>query len=863
VPGDVSRWPTWITPENTREAALTGYGGLARYVVPELLDEMSARQFASGQRALVAQADRNPIDVRQEVVGRLWADFVTQSISYAGPPWNSGTGQRIRHPAWLLRRGASGTCLDLATFFAGACLNQDLETYLVMISDGDSGHAAVAVRLGGALGSLPEGCERCLGEGMLKVADADALCHDQNILLLDLKVGTAGTPDQSQQSAIEILTSELARPGVESHLVNVAQRHLEGDIPFGFQPTYQGALVTHIEPSPSHHLDLPSRDEVRAHLAHSTGIVVVRGESGVGKSTVAREAAIMADEGFGWFLSGASKSAYQASLARHELVERGRPDDVIDSVNQPTLAREALSRLAYNEGGWIVVIDNADNGPGDLGPLPKPGPEQLVIFTSTAEPNIWDGYRIEELGPLTESETADAVSGLRIDDRIVKAIEGSPLLLRAFRTLLQTFPNATDALQAGEPVPASGADLYWLLAGAALGEVRPFACEAALLPPDLIEGSALTDSEPSPPTALAGVGLLEERSPGIYSMHRLLGQAVRRGSDPAVLAQAAERVLSSLEGVNSLTRYADLSVLNVLRDALGESPSGTALWGLATVEEMHDGKASPITFERAAMVLDASVDAERGFLADCLHSRGRVVNQEEDPPPEKVQWAIGQVDQAIALRRSDEEIAIAKHQALLALLRQRIVWILPEGSEERLVELHSICDVLDESYEKRKGQLGEGDPLVDRAYFNRAGIRIMLCQEDASNRAAHLDEAETVYRTTMRYRRAYYSMPSPLTAASIAGIATWGYFAALYGICDEPENVLSEAMAAGLEALELRKNMPNRGDIAKSAGSLAKLNLLQSQMAGGKLYKTLAESFIELELQLDDLGKELRSSDGK
>src|SRR4029078_12910872 len=122
------------------------------------------------------------------------------------------------------------------------------------------------------------------------------------------------------------------------------------------------------------------------------------GESGRGKSTIAREIAASAAYGCGWFLNGSSALALRSALAEQEGVERTLPREQV-AADVDTWSEAALSRLRGSPAPWAVVIDNADLDPlaanqnafRKLLPRPDPAQGQRVIITST-EVAAWSGF---------------------------------------------------------------------------------------------------------------------------------------------------------------------------------------------------------------------------------------------------------------------------------------------------------------------------------------------------------------------------------------------------------------------------------------------------------------------------------------
>jgi hypothetical protein len=885
------QWPLWHAAGAGEE---NGYGHIARYVTPAPVDHY----LPPGHRQALRYQDLTDRELDLKTVESLWQTLVGASLKYAEPPWSPSVGQPIRDPEWLLRRKdrGAGTCIDLSLLFAAQCLNEELDTYLVMLRGVDSGHVMVAVRLGskavqsraGAVAKparlLPSGAAAWATSGVLTVDDCEALIRDPDVRLIDVVCATVEKSDRSLDTAIKKAHEWLRADSLyDWHLVDVAMRQQANDDEPLDAPRTRSALRSRIAPE-RRTVDFPAHQAARKVLQLSTGKILVSGPQGVGKSTLARTVASRYDGGFGWFLNASSRVAFDTSLAEHELFESGEKPRELEAAEREGKARDALDRLRRTEERWVVVIDNANDGAdnfdgaryaADRLPAPKEG--QLLIATSTADPDKWPGWTPASL-PTVPYEQLKELG----DPLAAKLSAGRPLLWAAFSSLFTFSGNAREQLAAMHNPGESGetgetadddqsaqraAALHWSVVRRLLTPAAADCAERmAWLPPDRIEPGPAGDDD-TIRAALAEAGLLSaSASAGAVAMHRLFGEAIRNATaDEGRAAATVRDLLATPEAVTTLLRYGDAEVTGQLAHALGQSRSGLALWALATLQEIYGGNTSRKTFERARQLLDPpGTQDEKSALADCLHASARVVNQMAEPTKEDIDGAIAEAWRAIELRDSSgqapdaEKVAIAKHEAILALLRQRAVKFVADPAE-KVRQLHEVLDLLKQSWQRRLQVLGPDDPLVDRAYFNLAGVRLSVAKQDRANARTLMDDAREVYTTTLAFRRRYYNGSNPITAASVNGIGVCGLESLLLGLIDDPDEavaVLTEAIHAATEALDMRRESGIANDIVKSATLLAKLAVLQVRVLTrtadepeGKAATTTAEVIRELKLR--------------
>jgi energy-coupling factor transporter ATP-binding protein EcfA2 len=885
------QWPLWQAASEE-----DGYGHIAAYVTPTPVD----RYLPPGYREGLRYKDLEPRDRDRQTVTSLWDTLVAAKLRYAEPPWDPADGQRIRDPEWLLRprdRGA-GTCIDLSLLFAAQCLSEHLDTYLVMLRGRDYGHVMVAVWLGETAPLNKEDAERKslkmapLGTdgngiaGVLKIDDRERLISQESLMLIDVVGATVEKPDRSLENAQKTAHAFLRNPACQhAHLVDIAVRQQAYDDRSLPAPRIRGALRARIAPPERGTSVFPAHLMAAERLEARTGEkVVVIGPQGVGKSTLARTVASVHDSGYGWFLNASSRVAFDTALAEHELIENGEQVRELEAVEREGKARDALTRLRTTEDHWVIVIDNANAGAEKfdmaryaLDRLPAPRDGQLIIATSTASQDKWHGWIPVLLPTVPRGELVLA------GDRLAAGLSaGRPLLWAAFGKLLGFADNAREQLSTGNDAAmphgaeeqADGNDetarraaaLYWSVAREHLSPDAVSCAERmAWLPPDRIESGRVGDDK-SVRDALREVGLLgSSASPGALAMHRLFGEAIRAAADSGQAEATVLDLLARTEARTSLLRYADAEVVTQLARAVADTDSGLALWALATIQEVYSGKDSTSTFARARHLLDPPTTLEeRSALADCLHASARIANTMKDAPEGVIQAGITDAQRAISLRdapgqtpdaENARQVAIARHEAIVALLRQRAVKFIDDPAR-KIQQLRQVLDLLKQSWERRRDALGPGDPLVDRGYYNLAGVRLSLAKLDHVNASALMSEAKEVYETTLAFRRLYYNGSNPITAASINGIGIWGLQSILLDVADDPDEVLSEAIGAVNEALDMRRESGIANDIEKSATLLAKLAVLQVKVATstsdqpeGKAATTVADVVGDIKLR--------------
>jgi hypothetical protein len=879
------RWPLWVPPVDAARPITDGYGHIACFVCPSALEGL--RGLSAGAGAEVRRDHGDSRASNREIVLRLYDQLQACEIRYDHAPWEPAAGQRLRDPAWALSVQESATCVDFAVLFAAMCLREWVAPYLVLLRSRDrwrrAAHVMVALDLDRDRGKLPTAfplasCDPEPCAGVERVRGPLDLAQDPAVMLIDCTLASAGGRDLAAavQQGTEMVLSEVYD---DVHLVDVAVRHVEGDPPLG-APTAVRASLRRRLPGPRHVLrPFESRQEVVNGLREATGRVALVGDSGTGKSELARDAAARVDHGLGWVLTATNRATLIASLAEAELVERGWGLDVLDTVDREAFARAALTRLAQAPAAWAVVVDNANCKPSELRgwlPTPDAGAGQLVIVTSTFAEWLGEGGTVLPVRRLEPRELEEQLE----DPRLIELAAGRPLLMHAFmdagRHLGLEARALADRLDHGEPADDTAAPrLLWELLR---HELSPDAVDGAValawLLPDgtpeaVLAAAGIATDEALPELLDAGLISLGEGTTGSnVSMHRLFGGAIRgqlhgtageREAVVALLANTAVRELLLIGGDKAVTQQLAASLLpeGVQTDAHErDRPLGLALWALAAMQEMHEEvKISAATYSLATGFLDEAVAEDRALIADCLHGQAREVNQFPAGDVKALARAREWVREAIALRGPADLAGVSKHRALEGLLMQRHARdALPFASEAQVAELREALEILEQSWSDRRQAAGADARLVDRAYFNRAGVRVDLAQRVPQQAGELLAVAESVYRDTLAFRVRVHRDPHPHTAASHAGLATTLYYQALLLDPPDRDTRLLEATEEASVALEQRRHTDggrDGGDVAKSAAVLAKIAIARMHRAQGlKGDQELAKLLLEISREL-------------
>lgn len=856
---DDGRWPTW-DPERA------GFAGLAPYATTFVLP---------GLNLMLAETHVDPeapdaVDQRRALVEQLWQLFVSAKFRYNLEPWSAEWGQRIRD-ARAVRRSA-GTCLDVALLFAAMSKAAGLRPYVVVLQEDlrdGSDHAMVVVDLespASDIRPLSPAVSCCnTDEPDVYVRDGTTAewTRPGTAVAVDVVRGlsTKGRPmgvsfADACASGEELLLD--ARRYATARLVDVIALHSDGKHA-ELGPEAEEARPTiypKLPPSPAF-VEYPSRQHEHERLRGLRGLVVLHGESGVGKSMLAGALARSADEGCGWFLDASSKSTLTASLAEAELAEQGgSPAVSMEPADLAANATAALQRLARAEGSWVVVLDNADGDPSALGRLPEVkahlGQLLLVTTTNAAWRNRTDPACFRSLRPLDDDDVRAYLDPHMTDD-VCSALAGRPLLMsasRRFREATGEWWWTSTTLHNPEGTPLA----FWRVVDERLDRLdagraaKAVARAVAWLPPLPVDTAVLTAALPGVDVAvgtdlLHHLGVVErDRPSGLVQMHRLLRTAVRADWDGA-REQHLEvvRALLRAESIRShLASVPDLGSLEDMRRLLGAADA-VVLHTLATLIERHNPERAAIWFTEMQAAIPAGDldDAERRMVCDGLRGRARVILRDttfkEDDEHRRAQLddGIDKAGRAWEMTRGrpgwDDRLAASRAEAMLGVLQRQRGGLEPDPREALTLLLDAGARLRHSAMERAALYVERDiDPAtaadVDRSEFNLAGLAVRLAQKEQDRARQHLAEADDIYGRVGALRLQRYGteeLEEVVCCTHGAAIVAFYRAVLLPGTAEEKFSLLRTADGHSRRATEHRTAIAGAIDDSNTAKSTA------------------------------------------
>jgi len=885
----MTNWPDWLLSNDAAHDSERA-AELARYV---------DTSYTRGRVPADCLGSWPSNETGWERAPSLYETLRASRIRYANEPWNPApvgkegarAPQRVRGPNETFQGPA--TCLDLALVFAGMAMAADIRA-LVAVSFGVKSHALVILDVRTALsereteGIAPVGFTqdpRMAGVWRVKDTPGAAFVSasdERAWRVVDVSCAAGrnrvggqaanGVPYVEAVWEISQLLSQ-ARRGFRWTLVDVdrvrTEQTRQGRAPY--TPPV-GRLVPAIHgylPALPAFREYPTRVDFLRQLEGTVGanrpraVVVLQGESGLGKSMLAHRLAEGADNGCGWFLNATDAKMLTTSLAqaeREEKAERGEQAgaraEKADPGDDRALAAAALDRLREAERPWVVVLDNCDSAPDARGLaelVPQPRLAGQFVIITTKHPGWLEyagqhGWQARKLPSLTRDDLDDLALPRGLGD----AIAGRPLIAQALAGFRD---RGTELPESAGP---DGPGLVWdlLRTSQRSPQVITLAQLLAWCPPepmDVLKLLAVAGFDASCTAAreLAALrfatpaGAVDGQGNQAVQLHRLLSAAVRDwtwANEPATAACLIDALLTSEEGRDLFIGAADTTALDRLEHgdvarAVDTLPDGTRaglLWhGLGFLRErLGPVKESGRHFAQATATLTAT-----GYpfqVAESQIGQARVVYQTDSATNTELLAARAMVQTARRTLESltdlDSRQLHEQGNALAWLITQRVA-----GREKdptlREASLTEVRENLWLSYERRRSMIRPGPAAAgrtppepedklgsERAYFNLAGVNIQLAKvhhelaknaggaDTSSGQAAEdLQQAADVYAAVRALReRRYNGRAHPHLAACVHGQALVAYFrAVLLGETGQ----LADALRFAAEAMEQRRKV--------------------------------------------------------
>jgi hypothetical protein len=423
--GDVT-WPDWYNrlASDDETAVEESMRDLARYANPETL-----AMLGIGAGNVSISRGFSPAAVASLLGKQLWS----RAGGYTIEPFNPAGSRRqvIRTASELL--AGQGSSADFAVAVAAGCVREGVSVYLcVMTADTlPAAHAFLAIPPAAGPTAWPA---------------YDSLAVDEFLSdLLGVRDYEVVDPTPGPISVGEALQDYRSREHHGMVHMVLVQGVVTDQRPFYQPPERRSLGITTLLPDlPAQVREFGSHEDKVRRLSEASGTVVIVGDTGAGKSTLALRRAHQAADGRGWFLDGSDRAALRASFAAAEAQCLGRRLDNVQKENLDSLGAFARHRLAATARPWVIVVDNADEGPGKIADLvPRPGPGQLVIITSTNRD--WRdyataaGWEVIEIGSLERGDLDPAEQALPLPGNLLL-----PAVLRLAVAAASTVSLASD-----------------------------------------------------------------------------------------------------------------------------------------------------------------------------------------------------------------------------------------------------------------------------------------------------------------------------------------------------------------------------------------------------------------------------------
>ncbi len=848
--GDRRIWPAWNGGH--------GHARLAEYVAsPDALDGLRLGiEMVEDDEDLKDPRDRARALyelLREKGLTYHWEKRFTARVT-----------QQVRDP-WELLDDGHGTCLDLAATYATMCMASFVDVLLAVLP----GHAFVVLTPGRDQERLTDpfelpGFTPDKEEGVLKGSVADLNRAAASGLVVPVNAQWAAKPDRDFEAASSFdPAAEGWEPSTDVLLIDAPMLQARQMV-LPLPRTRARAIRRYLPSSGVGFREYAGDRELIAELKRGRSSPVLYGPRGQGKSMIARHLAEEQPAGAAWFLDASEPQALIHSLASAWADEMGETDERLETPDREGNAQAALSRLREADGGWLVVIDNADGDPTKLRkllPVPEPEKDRRVVVTTT-NPE-WEAVPGFEWTPLPAVAADDRAT---LGPELAELVRGRRLMLEAFRALLGATDTSGSEI-AGRAPAAGGSEeeeelrgpvAFWeaLRESEGFGESWLRLCAfAAHLPPDrqpvsLLSG--LTGEEASAPlAALEERGLIvgDEESASIR-MHRLFGAAIRRYLEqerPDLRDEVGYEIGIDENALGVLDRYGDFATVSRLDDLLApidaeaatvDERLGFAEYGIAgLLERFGQTPRSGKAFERAQRHL-----AEHPRkVANCLIGRARPINQHKKDEPDLLRQAVGwarSARQMLIETEAQEATAEPREEGAnpfrcLAMegLLTRALSRFPADGETRAEVLRRALTMLEEADEGRRDDPDVTPVEKARSRFNLAGTWLDLAQEETEQAVAHLDRSEEIYGDVLTRRRQLYPVDiHPHVAACEAGLGFVGYYRAILipASAQQRSGWLREATDHTVAALKQRETLDGSVDsneARKTSAFLAKVAL--------------------------------------
>jgi len=858
------RWPDWyLETASAKESGIrTSMLNLARYTNPA---QTVRHGLGLGTTHLLVGQPKH--DQAEQLAERV----ISRRVRYTREPFSPGRrGQIIRTTQELF--DGSGTCVDFAVTMAAMLNREDIPAVLaVALPTGvDEAHAFI-------LAYDDRGDDRRRERlPLVKPFEhwyAALTDPDGRYLLLDVTPSYDGEHTSLAERRAKTLR-HLQSPGV-LYALDVRSALADAKVDYYLPPpAHRNLGITAFLPDPVPEVvHFPSRREPEETLAATTGRVLLVGESGTGKSTLALERATEVSQHRGWFLDGSDPETLRRSLAAAEAQSRGEELGPVDADNLRTRTSRAHYRLASSERPWVVVVDNANHIDDVLPLLPVPRPASpdraadLLIVTSTDEEGRtaalkrsgWTVVRLDRL----RAEDARAAGSVW---SLLTETERLPGLLR-IATWCAAQLTAADhpgeergaarivcaALRRADSLGAAGAAM-----ARAVSAVSFMPAEQVTV--DWVARAAFAADVPEAAAALGtaeGAGIVERsraddaRQLGHYPplwMHRLVRSAVQE----LATRETGLRVLATYDGLRySVEETTELHRFVCRRSGLWTSVD--EVLAAATVVDLLETRGEKAVRD-ASLLAEAYVDRVDPLL-DIGTSKGISVyvraQMAATRPANHNKATAKQIEQGLARcteaasactrlvdswnggpDRDEVRLLRGRAEAMHGILLRKQASAIETGADDaRKERLYRECiDILTTSYEERRSvfQNSNGtlkpdpDRHVDRGWYNLGGANIALANllhhldptDAGETRIAEvLSEATAAYAGSLSLRRPNVTN---YTAASLWGVALSAYSAALY--CP---GRLDLSFAVPTEELNAVRNVQTRETLLGAAENCA------------------------------------------